>query len=156
MLPLGAAPLVKLRMEGHAPAGTVWVRYSENIPVPDWHRFANMPPEIVVRFTDPVDRLDLRCVLKLWVTLYLDRYDDKAASLYARLQEYADEIVVISPDFDDDIGFWWLPRYGTLDYEKRGIVARYQRARDAVIYGSDQSARATERQLLEENPWLRC
>lgn len=157
MLPLGADPLIKLRLSGHIPTCTAWVKYGD-YPNPDWHRWADSmhSPVIVVRFADPVARLDLRCLVGLFVTLYLARYDDKAASLFTRLQDYASEIVCMSPDFDEDIGMWWLPRYGVIDYDQRGIVARYQQARDAVIYGGKESARAIEKKLLEENPWLRA
>jgi hypothetical protein len=161
MLPLGAAPLVAMRKAGHVPSGSAWVSYG-NFREIDWHRYSDMMnhPELVVRFGDPIDRLDLRCLVKLEVTLYLARYDDNAALLFQRLQEYASEIVCLSPAFDDDLGFWWLPRYGTIPYERRGIVTRYTAAKEGCIHSRNKAERdiahAEEMRLLEENPWLRC
>lgn len=164
MLPLGAAPLIALRKSGECPAGQVWVSYGD-FKDPQWQRYANSlrSPELVVRFADPIDRLDLRCVVKLPVTLFLSRYDDRAALLFSRLQEYASEIVMQSPDFGEDIGMWWLPKYGVIEFDKRHIVTAYETARGNCIasaYRRDQaaydSAQAEELRLLKENPWLRC
>jgi hypothetical protein len=161
MLPLGAKPLLDMRMCGQAPAG-VWVSYGD-FPDPQWHRWADIEPEVVVRYTDPIDRLDLRCLVKLPVTLFLARYDDKAAVLFSRLQDYASEIVCLSPDFEGDIGFWWLPRYGTIDYDKRSVVTRYleagerrSTAADRRRQGDYEAAANEQNKLLEEYPWLRC
>ncbi len=164
MMPHGAAPLISMRKSGHIPSGTVWIRCGD-FPDPGWHRFADTmhSPEIVVRPCDPVDRLDLRCIVKLDVTLYFERYDDKAALLFSKLQEYASEIVALSPDFGEDIGFWWLPRYGVIDFEKRSIVTEYEAAKDRRSIADDRknepayrAAQSEELRLLEEHPWLRC
>lgn len=159
MLPLGAAPLIAMRKSGHAPDATVWVSYGD-FPDPQWHTCSPYLPELVVGFDDPIDRLDLRCLVKLTVTLYLKRYDDKAARLFERLQDYASEIVCLSPDFEQDIGFWWLPRRGVIDYDKRGIVTAYEAAKDCCIFSKSKTQRdiahAEEMRLLRENPWLRC
>lgn len=165
MLPLGSAPLIAMRKSGHAPDATVWVSYGD-FPDPQWHKVSPYLPELIVGFNDPIERLDLRCLVKLPVTLYLKRYDDKAARLFERLKDYASEIVCLSPDFDDDLGFWWLPgRYAkrTIDYDKRRIVTEYEALHDernqcAYRNKTAEYAEAAARQakLLEENPWLRC
>lgn len=163
MLPLGAAPLIAMRKAGEAPAG-VWVNYG-NFRQPDWHRWANTmhSPELVVGFDDPVERLDFRCLFKLPVTLYFARYDDKAALLFHRLQDYAAEIVMLSPDFEGDLGMWWLPKYGVIDFDRRHVVTEYEGARSdclAAAYRRDEAAyraaQGIEIRLLEENAWLRC
>lgn len=164
MLPRGAAPLIEMRQSGHAPAGTVWVNYGD-FREPDWHRWSNTmhSPELVVRFDEPVDRLDFRCLVKLDVTLFLERYDDKAALLFSRLQEYATEIVMLSPAFDEDLGMWWLPKYGVIEFDKRHIVTAYEAAkaeRSVAAHRNNTAAYncAAEREmkLLKENTWLRC
>lgn len=163
MTPRGAAPLIAMRMAGQIPTAVVWVSYG-NLPDPDWWRWANTchQPEIIVRPEDPIERLDLRCLVGLRVTLFIATYDDKAALLFPRLQEYASEIVALSPDFEDDLGMWWLPKYGVIDFDKRPIVTAYEAAkantsmaahkRDEVGYLASQ---AEEMKLLEANPWLR-
>jgi hypothetical protein len=161
MLPLGAAPLLAMRKAGNVPDGSVWVSYG-NFSETGWHLYGDTLslPELVVRFDDPIDRLDFRCLVKLDVTLYLARYDDNAALLFARLQDYAAEIVMLSPDFDEDLGMWWLPRYGVIAYERRGIVSRYTAAKESCIHSRNKAERdiahAEEMRLLGENPWLRC
>jgi len=153
MLPRGAAPLIAMRKAGRVPDASVWINYGD-FREPDWHRWANTmhSPEIVVHPSDPVDRLDFRCVVKLAVTLFLARYDDKAAMLFSRLQDYAAEIVMLSPDFDDDLGMWWMPKYGAIDFDKRHIVTAYESARsNCNALAQEESLR-----LTRENPWLNC
>lgn len=151
MLPLGAAPLIAMRKAGHAPAGSVFVEYGDDARDPDWHRWANTmhSPSLVVRLDDPVERLDFRCVFGLEVLLVMCRYDRKAAELFNRLQQYATEVSALSPDFDDDIGLWWVPRYGVRVFDDRRIITAYEVARAT----GDQSE---ELRLIKENPWLRC
>lgn len=164
MTPRGAAPLIAMRLGGQVPTSDVWVSYG-NLPDPDWWKWANTcnQPEILVRPEDPIDRLDLRCLVGLRVTLFLATYDDTAAKLFKRLQEYASEIVCQSPDFAEDIGFWWLPRYGVIDFDKRSVVTRYleagerrSTAADRRRQGEYEVAANEQNKLLEEHPWLRC
>ncbi len=117
MTPRGALPLIALRKAMRKPAGKVWVSYGD-FREPDWNRWANTrySPELVVLPADPVERLDFRCLVGLSVTLFLSNYDDKAARLYERLQEYAEEIDVLSPAFDDDIGWHWTRRSGQREF----------------------------------------
>jgi hypothetical protein len=164
MLPRGSAPLIGMRKAGQVPDGQVWVSYGD-FRDPDWHRWANTmhSPELIVRPSDPVDRLDLRCVVKLPVTLFASSYDDNAALLFHRLQDYASEIVFLSPDFEDDLGMWWLPKYGVIEYGQRHIVTAYEAARDGCMSsacrrndGEYKKFQANEMRLLKENSWLRC
>jgi hypothetical protein len=117
MLPRGAAALIALRQSGYKPACPVWVNYGD-FHEPDWERWTHTQyaPELVVRLDDPVDRLDFRCLVWLRVTLFMSRYDDKAARLYAHLQDYAAEIDVLSPDFDLDVGWHWSAQTGQRDF----------------------------------------
>jgi len=117
MLPRGSFPLVAMRQAGQKPAGFVWVSFGE-FKEPDWNRWANtqFSPELVVLPADPVDRLDFRCLIGLRVILFLSNYNDKAALLFERLQEYASEIDVMSPDFDLDIGWHWSKKSGQRDF----------------------------------------
>ena len=163
MLPLGAEPLIAMRKLGHVPEGSVMVIYG-NHRSPDWHRWPDTlhSPELVVRFSDPIDRLDLRCLVKLPVLLILDRYDAKAGELFNRLQDYAAEISMLSPDFESDLGSWWLPRYGVIPFEHRCIVTAYEDLRDtrtSAALRRDKAAydaaKAAESKLLEDHPWLR-
>ena len=164
MLPRGSSPLIAMRKDGNAPEGSVMIDYGD-FPDPDWHRWANTmhSPRLVVRPDEPVDRLDFRCLVKLPVLLYVAHYDEKAALLFVRLQDYASEIAMLSPDFDDDIGSWWLPRYGVKTFDERAIVTAYEDARDQRTHAAltrnraaYDAATAIELRLLEEHSWLRC
>lgn len=124
MTPRGAKALIAMRQSGRKPVRPVWVSYGQ-FREPDWDRWAHsqFAPELVVLPADPIDRLDLRCVVGLHVILFLSKYDDKGAELFNRLQEFAREIDLLSPDFDDDIGFHWTQNSGVREYgtpEKRG------------------------------------
>ena len=112
MLPRGAAPLLKMRTAGHKPAGSVWVSYGDFVE-PNWTAWAgtSFAPEIVVLPTDPLERLDFRCLFGLHVILFFADYSAATGRLYERLQEYAAGIDVLSPAFGDDIGWHWT-RYG--------------------------------------------
>lgn len=165
MLPLGAAPLIAMRKAGQAPAGSVFVEYGDDCRNPDWHRWSDTmhSPSLVVRFADPVERLDFRCLVGLEVVLVMCRYDTKAADLFSRLQQYATEVAALSPDFDDDIGLWWVPRYGVRPFEDRRIITAYEAARATCTNASLRrdpaayaAAQAEELRLLKEFPWLRC
>ncbi len=163
MTPRGAAPLVAMRMSGQVPSADVLVNHGD-LPEPDWWKWANScdKPEILIRPEDPIERLDLRCIVGLRITLFMAQYSDKAALLFERLQEYATEIVALSPDFEGDLGMWWLPKYGVIDFDKRPVVTAYEAAkantsiaahkRDEAGYRASQ---AEEMNLLEANPWLR-
>lgn len=152
-----------MRMAGQVPTADVWVNYG-NLPEPDWWKWANTcdQPEILVRPEDPIERLDLRCIVGLRVTLFITTYDDKAALLFAKLQEYASEIAALSPDFENDLGMWWLPKIGVIDFDKRPIVTAYEAAKASTsnaAYKRNEAgyreSQAEELKLLEANPWLR-
>lgn len=117
MTPRGAAPLIAMRRSGARPAAAVWVTLGD-FPAPDWWRWSDTchRPEIIVRPEDPLDRLDLRCLVGLDVILFFATYDERAARLYERLQDYADEIAVMSPAFDDDIGWRWIKGLGQVGF----------------------------------------
>lgn len=117
MTPRGAKPLIEMRKAGRKPADAVWVSYGK-FSEPDWDKWASsqFSPELVVLPADPVDRLDFRCLIGLRVILFMSSYDDKAANLFERLQEYASEIDVMSPDFAVDIGWHWTKKSGQRDY----------------------------------------
>jgi hypothetical protein len=163
MTPRGAAPLIEMRMAGMRPAGPVWVNLGD-FREPDWWRWSNTAdhPEIVVRPDDPLDRLDFRCIFGLDVTLFISDYSERAALLFEKLKDYANEICVLSPDFGDDIGFWWLKQYGQIDFNQRYMVTEYETAqaeRSVAAHRNNTVAynAAAEREvkLLKENPWLR-
>ncbi len=109
-IPFGAAPLIKLREQGRKPVGSVWVNYGDDYVELEWWRFVETQAQatITVRTTDPIDRLDLRCLVGLNVTLHFAQWDSRVARLLERLKEYSAEIAVLSPAFEDDLGFWWI------------------------------------------------
>lgn len=166
MTPRGAAPLIDMRLAGQRPSRDVWVTYGD-FREPDWHRWAETcgAPEILVRPGDPIDRLDFRCLVELRVVLFFGDWNERVGQLYERLQEYALEIVVMSPCFDSDIGWWWLKRYGQVEFNQRHYVAQFEAAQERCRAASGQkgeagrlayaAAQAEELRVLAEAPWLR-
>jgi hypothetical protein len=125
MNPRGASPLIELRQAGMCPRGAVWVMLGD-YREPDWWRWANTcdHPEVLVRPEDPIERLDLRCLVGLEVVLFFGSYDERAMRLYDRMQEYAKEIIVMSPAFEDDIGWRWIKGIGRVEFAAPVAEAR--------------------------------
>jgi hypothetical protein len=161
MNPRGAAPLVAMRESGTRPAGFVFVSYGD-LPDPDWWRWANTlgHPQILVRPTDPIERLDLRCLVGLNVILDFAEWSPGVARLYERLTEYAQEIAVESPAFEADIGWWWVRGVGRIGFDdRRHLTAIADAQADAVHAalkrdsGAYQAAQDNERSATEAMSW---
>ncbi len=162
MTPRGAAALIEMRLAGHRPAGEVWICAGDFLE-PDWWRWSNTcdTPELLVRPEDPIDRLDLRCLLDLCVILFFAEWDERIARLYERLQEYTAEIAVMSPAFELDIGWRWIKGIGRIEINEAHQLDALKNAQaDAVhaaVKGDQagyQAAQMKERQTLEAAPWL--
>lgn len=129
-IPFGAGPLFKLREQGKKPVGSVWVNYGTDYVALEWWRHAETQAQatVTIRPTDPIDRLDLRCLIGLRVTLHFMEWDNRVARLLERLKEFSPEIAVISPAFEDDLGFWWIRGRGQFalfeypDSENRSVA----------------------------------
>ncbi len=142
MIPRGAAELIEMRKAGHRPAGFVFVSYGDFID-PDWWRHANTchQPELLIRPEDPIERIDLRCLIGLDLILFFAEWSDPVSRLYERLTEYAAEIAVESPAFDSDIGWWWVRGIGRIEFADRQNLegmrvaqAQQEYAREAVSW----------------------
>ena len=101
-----SAYLASLRKAGKRPAAPIWIIYDE-WPEKHWAALACDDRTLVVLAGDKIDRLDLRCIVGLEVTLYVGKYDSDGMRLFERLQDYAKRIVCLCPDLDEDIGWIW-------------------------------------------------
>lgn len=163
MIPRGAQPLINLRQQGKRPARDVWIEFGD-YPNPDWHRWAEtqFSPSLVVLPTDPIDRLDLRCIVGLSVILCLDAWMEKSSQLYERVIELAAEVAVMCPDFGEDIGWFWRKDYGKIEWNQRHYLTAFQDAQaecSAAANRKDNTAYAVwaarENKILKDAPWLR-
>lgn len=163
MIPRGADALLKMRIAGQRPAAEVWVCVGD-MREPDWWKWSNTAdmPEILVRPEDPIDCLDLRCLMGLRVLLLTREWDGRAARVHERLEAYAAEIAVMSPGFNPDIGWRWVKDIGRIDFDQRDMrpVLRniHADATHAAVTGNKpayEAAQAAERKILEGSPWLR-
>ena len=129
MTPRGAEHLFKMRLRGNRPMQSVWVNYGD-IPLIEWWRWAETAdqPNIFVRPEDPIERLDLRCLVDLDVVFYFADWDARVSRLYERLQEYASEIAVLSPCFEEDIGWYWLREVDRIKIGERHSIGAGRRA----------------------------
>jgi hypothetical protein len=150
-------------MEGWTPKSDVWVNYGDFLE-PDWHKWAEtcQKPELLVRFVDPIERLDIRCIIGLSVVLFFVQWDARVSRLYDRVQEYAEEIVVMSPCFESDIGWFWVRGIGHIEFGERWILTEYRKAQaDCISAGvkGDQiayaKAQARELKAIERASWLK-
>ena len=163
MTPRGAAPLIAMRQAGYRPAADVWLSYGD-FKEPDWWKWAETcnAPELVVHPADPVDRLDLRCLVGLKVVLFAAEWSPTVGKLYDLLTKYAEEICVMSPVFDGDIGWYWLKDHGRVELDDRwridALIDAKASAVNAAIKGdmvAYQAARAREATALEGAQWPR-
>ena len=163
MTPRGASALIAMRKSGTVPAGEVWITIGDG-QEPDWWQWSNtyQTPQILVRPADPVERLDLRCIVGLKTLFFFASWDDRVARIYERLQEYAEEIAVMSPAFDTDIGWRWIKRYGRVEFGETHYIEDLKRAQGDRTTASRrddkpayQAAQANEMRILEAAPWLR-
>ncbi len=155
--------MIAMRKTGKRPAEDVWISHGDFVE-PDWWRWAETQysPEILVRPEDPVDRLDLRCMVGLKLFLHVTAWNDHSSRLYERLTEYADEIALMSPSFESDIGWWWHKRYGQIAWTERHWLTKLEKTEDARSIAAHRNnkpayAAAVEEQMkiLEAAPWLK-
>jgi hypothetical protein len=175
MIPRGGHQLIAKRLENWGPKGDVWVNYGDfrepgsphngtPLAITDWAKWAEtcQHPELLIRPEDPIERLDLRCIAGLGIVLFFAQWDAKVAKLYERLQDYAAEIVVESPCFDLDAGWFWVRNIGQIEMSERWILTEYRNAQadctaagckgDKVAY---EKAQARELRAIERASWLK-
>lgn len=177
MIPRGGQSLIAKRLEGWTPKRYVWISYGDfrepgtksNAPltITDWAKWkeTSQTPELLVLTDDPIERMDFRCIAGLDVLLFFVLWNERVARLYEILQNYAAEIAVQSTCFDEDIGWYWLRRYGQVEINDLHWVTRYERARDECSAASSMAgergkaayakAQAEELACLQAAPWLR-
>lgn len=171
MIPRGAEHLINLRMEGWKPSKDVWLTYgdfrepgrkgdrSRPIVFTDWRKWelSSTSPQLLIRPEDNIERIDLRCIAGLRIVFVFDQWCDKVSRLNDRLQEYAKEIIVMSPCFDEDIGWIWHKRYGQIEMKDRHWITKFEEAQAACAGGGRgyAEAQARELEILEAAPWLR-
>lgn len=163
MTPRGALPLIAMRMEGQRPSAPIWINVGD-FQEPDWHRWNDTchSPELVIRPEDAIDRIDLRCLTGLSVFLFFSEWTDQVGSLLERLKDFADEITVMSPAFEDEIGWFWFKGYGQIDFLNRHHLENLKNAQADCTHAARtgnqiEYAAASARELatLEAAPWLR-
>ena len=175
MIPRGGHQLIAKRIEGWTPKFAVWVNYGDfrepgnrdfdkPMAITDWAKWQEtcQHPELLIRPEDPIERLDLRCIIGLTVILFFAKWDEKVSRLYDRMQEYAEEIVVESPCFDLDAGWFWVRGIGQLDMKERWILTEYRNAQaDCIAAGvkgdkeAYAKAQARELRAIERASWLK-
>lgn len=163
MIPRGAAPLIAMRKAGNRPAGFVFVSFGD-FREPDWWRWADTceKPELLIRPEDPIERLDLRCVVGLDLILFFSEWSEAVGKLYERLTEYAQEIAVESPAFDTDIGWWWVRGVGRIGFDDRRHLTAIAEAQADAVHAARKddrvayaAAQAKEQRAREAMQWPR-
>jgi len=159
MKPRGSDNLFKMRIGGETP-NHVWIDYG-NGKTHDWLGMG-LGPTLRVLTTDPIERLDLRCVVGLDVILEPFGWDNKASELYERLQQYAATIYVVSLSFEPEMGWAWHKRYGRRELGELAFINRLVEAQsDCIKWASKRNeakydeAQARELKILEDAPWLK-
>jgi hypothetical protein len=154
MNPRGSENLFRLRHANHKP-NLVWVDYGLGRAI-DWIGLG-IGPTLRVLPDDPIARLDLRCCVGLDVIIEPANWDDKAAELYERLQEYAATITVVSLCFEPEMGWCWDRHYGRLELGQLQWIEKYKQAQSDCTRATGEkykAAKAREDSIYRENPWL--
>lgn len=163
MVPRGAEELIKMRLSGSRPVLPITILVGE-YKDPSWWRYTNTAGlvEILVRPEDNIERLDFRCLTSLSTIMILFEYGKRDIRLYERIQKYADEILVLCPEFDVDLGWRWIKKYGRLEINDSKHIDEYRAAeieRGKAAHRNDQAgykaATDKENNLKERFPWLR-
>ena len=118
MKPRGSESLFAMRLAGINPHH-VWVDFGLG-RVMAWQGYTE--PVLRVLPTDPIDRLDLRCLVDLDVYLQPEEWTDRAAALYERMQDLAKTIHVVSMSFEPEMGWCWHRQYGRRELGELGYV----------------------------------
>lgn len=112
MVPAGFRPLLSMRERGLKPDGFVWLTISDERAV-EWWR-CGMAPEATVRASDPLGRLDLRCLVGLAVVVQGES-GQALRRLADRVRTFAADVTV--HDFGkigSSLGLYW--RKGMADW----------------------------------------
>ena len=159
MKPRGSDNLFSMRIAGERP-NLVWIDYGHGKTY-EWAAMG-LGPTLRVLPTDPIERLDFRCIVGLDVILEPFGWDNKAAELYERLQEYAATIQVVSLCFEPDMGWAWDKRYGRRELGELAYIDRLAEAQsDCIKWATKRNepkyaeAQARELKILEDAPWLK-
>ena len=126
MVPIGLKPLLDMRMKGARPDSVVWLLFDDRMKQIDWW-LCEMEPQAVIRSSDPVGRIDLRCLVGLHAVVEGDT-SDKMLRLADRARDFADRVTVHQFDriYSDYGMYWqkglerWVPLYAWLAGEIRG------------------------------------
>jgi hypothetical protein len=158
MIPRGADNLFTLRMQGYLP-DSVWVEFGPG-KTRDWAS-DGFGPMIRVLPADPIQRLDLRCLVGLDVIYEPAEWNDKAAELYERMQEYAKTITVVSLSLKPEMGWAWDHKFGQRGLGELQWIEKYAEAKSDCVHwahknkpGKYAAAKAREDQILRDNAWL--
>lgn len=130
MTPRGSQHLIAMRLAGETPRN-VWLTYgdfrepgrngdrSKPVVFTDWAKWdiSSDSPNLLIRPEDSIERIDLRCIAGLSIVFYFREWNEKVARIQERLKEYAQEITVMSPSFDSDLGWWWRRGIGQTDID---------------------------------------
>ncbi len=154
MKPHGSENLFAMRLAGHLPKD-VYIEYG---PGKVWPWLAlKIGPMLRVLPADPIERLDLRCCVGLDVVLEPTEWNDRAAVLYERLQEYALTITVVSLSFAPEMGWCWDRHYGRLELGDLQWIEKYKQAQSDCTRAQGEkykAAKAREDKIYREHSWL--
>lgn len=112
--------LLAVRMRGARPASgfvDVWFGDAWLAEKYDWLVSGRNSADVVIRSGENVDLIDLRCFVSLGVTLWIDKWSDKAARLVDRLKTVAPwflQVLIGDGSERQLIGFAWTPRHGDM------------------------------------------
>ena len=150
----GIERLIAMRQRGKKPE-TVWINFDLRYIAP------KSPSEFQILELSYEPTRDLRPFVGLDVILFANNWRSEVGELYERLQQYAKSITVFVVDFEDDIGFHWLPPYGRIEFGQAHYIERLKAAQTEATHcaltndkAGYAAAQANEARTREAAPWL--
>lgn len=101
-------PLADMRMAGERPAGSAWLYVGDEWKPVKWWAWRGGMVEVSVPTNAPMERLDLRPLVGLYVAVLATTYSRPLLRLLNRLKDYAVGVDCFVLDWlPDDLGMRW-------------------------------------------------
>lgn len=100
--------LCEMRLDGVVPDMPTWFFVGDEYDQPEWWRFSDAGPEVVIDSATPIGRIDLRPIVGLKVCVMAPVWSDRLYAVLERLKQYASRVEVFVVEWlPDTLGIRW-------------------------------------------------
>lgn len=91
---------------------------------------------------------DFRAFVGLEVMLYVVAWSQLASDTLEKLQAYAKEITILCAEYGEDVGYFWRPETGAIDFDDYPWVRDFHDARKTVCRNKQEQQARLERERV--------